>query len=381
MRIYLIWRADDSAKRLARKLDGLPLGLVTAGAYLSQSTITFDEYLGYFEQSWASLHERMPVIMTYEDRTLYSTWQVSFEYIKQRNSVSANLLRLWAYFDNQDLWYELIRHIHDEDHQWMRDLTEDKLNFDRCMRVLCDHGLADANASNIYEVESTGYGVHACVHSWMRAVLNDDLNLELKAVALKCIASHVPEQSEPQWSLVQRRLLDHANRCVEGVLREPLNSPNLAWAYDTFGSLYMNQAKMEEAEEMYIRALRGKEEAWGPKHTSTLDTVNNLGILYKNQGKMKEAEEMYLRALNGYTEAEGDYDVDIAYLTERLAVLRTKADSLSTKSLITEEGRSYATAGTRKGGRLDFSGSYDDKNKKPPRPRTRDRLLGLLKNR
>jgi hypothetical protein len=54
---------------------------------------------------------------------------------------------------------------------------------------------------------------------------------------------------------------------------------------------------------MYLRALKGKEEAWGPKHTSTLDTVNNLAVLYADQGKMKEAEEMYLRTLKGKEEA------------------------------------------------------------------------------
>lgn len=37
---------------------------------------------------------------------------------------------------------------------------------------------------------------------------------------------------------------------------------------------------------MYERALRGYEEALGPKHTSTLDTVNNLGLLYADQGKL-----------------------------------------------------------------------------------------------
>jgi tetratricopeptide (TPR) repeat protein len=71
------------------------------------------------------------------------------------------------------------------------------------------------------------------------------------------------------------------------------------------GLLYKNQGKMKEAEEMYLRALRGFEEAWGAKHTSTLDTVYGLGLLYADQGKMKEAEEMYLRALRGYEEAWG----------------------------------------------------------------------------
>jgi hypothetical protein len=41
---------------------------------------------------------------------------------------------------------------------------------------------------------------------------------------------------------------------------------------------------------MYQRALQGKEKVWGPDHTSTLDTVNNLGNLYVNQGKLDEAD-------------------------------------------------------------------------------------------
>ncbi|KAK8054772.1 nephrocystin-3 [Apiospora phragmitis] len=62
---------------------------------------------------------------------------------------------------------------------------------------------------------------------------------------------------------------------------------------------------MDEAETMYQRALQGKEKAWGPDHTSTLSTVNNLAILYKAQGRMDEAETMYQRALQGYEKALG----------------------------------------------------------------------------
>jgi tetratricopeptide (TPR) repeat protein len=51
---------------------------------------------------------------------------------------------------------------------------------------------------------------------------------------------------------------------------------------------------------MYDRALRGKEEALGVGHSSTLTTVNNLGLLYKDQGRLGEAEKMYERALRGY---------------------------------------------------------------------------------
>jgi tetratricopeptide (TPR) repeat protein len=79
---------------------------------------------------------------------------------------------------------------------------------------------------------------------------------------------------------------------------------------------------LKEAEEMYQRALAGKEKALGPEHTSTLQTVNNLGNLYKNQGKRKEAEEMYQRALAGYGKAPGPDHTKARRLTERLNALR-----------------------------------------------------------
>jgi tetratricopeptide (TPR) repeat protein len=43
--------------------------------------------------------------------------------------------------------------------------------------------------------------------------------------------------------------------------------------------------------------------AFGPDHTSTLNTVYNLGLLYADQGKLAEAEKMYTRALQGYENA------------------------------------------------------------------------------
>ncbi|KAF1817833.1 uncharacterized protein K489DRAFT_303975, partial [Dissoconium aciculare CBS 342.82] len=91
---------------------------------------------------------------------------------------------------------------------------------------------------------------------------------------------------------------------------------------NNLGNLYSNQGKMAEAEEMYVRALRGKEKAWGAEHTSTLATVNNLGSLYKIQGKLAEAEVMYLRALRGYEKLSWASPTRIESLKESLLSVR-----------------------------------------------------------
>lgn len=46
---------------------------------------------------------------------------------------------------------------------------------------------------------------------------------------------------------------------------------------------------VDAIQQIFLRALAGCEGELGPKHTSTLDTVNNLGILYQGQGRYATA--------------------------------------------------------------------------------------------
>ena len=93
---------------------------------------------------------------------------------------------------------------------------------------------------------------------------------------------------------MQQRLVPHANRCVKqyhsAEQSDRMDEEEFSDAFHNLGDLYSDQGKLAEAEKMYQRALDGYEKAWGPEHTSTLDTVNNLGLLYKDQGKPADSE-------------------------------------------------------------------------------------------
>jgi hypothetical protein len=100
-------------------LDGLPLALATAGAYLDQVATSFTDYLHLYKASWLKLQQTSPEVTSYEDRQLYSTWQLSLDHIEQQNKLSVKLLQLWAYFDNQDLWFELLREGSSNGPEWL----------------------------------------------------------------------------------------------------------------------------------------------------------------------------------------------------------------------------------------------------------------------
>jgi hypothetical protein len=60
------------------------------------------------------------------------------------------------------------------------------------MRVLTNYGLVEVEKPSLELLESRGYSIHGCVHSWIVHVLNQEWDYDLARVAVTYIASHVP---------------------------------------------------------------------------------------------------------------------------------------------------------------------------------------------
>jgi hypothetical protein len=192
-----------------------------------------------------------PELSSYEDRMLYSTWQLSLDHVRQQNELSAKLLYFWAYFNNQDLWLELFQHGDSNDPDWVRQVAKDELIFHNAMRVLSNHGLVEIEISEQDLIESRGYSIHGCVHAWTVSVLNQTWDRDLARLAVKFVGSHVPNEKSVQPWARQRRLLHHASRCSYMVLNSLVLDDNIAWECHKLGNLYASQGKLVEAEQMY----------------------------------------------------------------------------------------------------------------------------------
>jgi tetratricopeptide (TPR) repeat protein len=91
----------------------------------------------------------------------------------------------------------------------------------------------------------------------------------------------VPGSSTRDYSALQRRLLLHAQACSSQIVKS--------------GTVWCGRAESDNN--------RDVEE--GKERNTVLVAVHFLGILYANQGKLDEAEQMYERALRGYEAALG----------------------------------------------------------------------------
>jgi tetratricopeptide (TPR) repeat protein len=295
---------------LAKELDGLPLALATAGAYLRLlESFSFADYLRLYKASWLELQRDTPKLLSYasdENRALYTTWGVSLNHVKQQSELAAKLLQLWAYFDNQDVWFELLHVCQQDGPKWFSKLMQNQLSFNKAVRVLREHALVEADAAPREDrEESLGFSMHSCVHSWTVHVLNQGWDTDMAGLALECVSRHLPGNNEHNSVVIERRLMRHAGRSWIFIVNGRVDSSGREHHLHRFGDVFANQGQFNEAEKMYQRALQGYEKAWGPEHTSTLDTVNNLGNLYADLGWLDEAEKMYQRALQGKEKAWG----------------------------------------------------------------------------
>src|SRR5437762_12931129 len=104
---------DETGKELLGLLDGLPLALAQAASYLRETGLDVVSYIRLYKQQWDDLMkadgESDSPLIDYEQRSVATTWTISFQAIETRNANAANLLHLWAFIDNKNLWHGLLR--------------------------------------------------------------------------------------------------------------------------------------------------------------------------------------------------------------------------------------------------------------------------------
>lgn len=145
--------------------------MATTGTYLQCSTFTFERYLQKYEKRWNISPRRPP--QEYQERTLYTTWDLSYSRLEKGDPDAAKLLKLLAYFDNQRVWYELFHAgLTDSSPEWLRKVITDDVNFHEVMEVLVGYCFLEVHQT------SDSWSMHNCVHDWTLAALN--INIDAK---------------------------------------------------------------------------------------------------------------------------------------------------------------------------------------------------------
>ncbi|KAJ5557284.1 TPR repeat protein [Penicillium frequentans] len=298
-------QSDPFAERLAKRLDGFPLVLATAGVFVQMTGLTFERYLQEYKTHWNIYPNQLITPQEYHDRTLYTTWDITYAHLAAENPYAAKFLKMLAYFDNQSLWYGFFHAgITKNSPEWLCDVVASDVTFHGVMAILAKYSFLEIDGV------SGSWSMHNCIHDWTLAMLDEDLDMTYYWYNMDCVyACIVGVDTNTLGYTSFSPLSRHAARLADERLlgNEMISNPKIDRLHKVIrvSLLLLHQFQLDKAEQMYMRALAGYEKALGADHTSTLGTIHNLGILYRDQGKLDKAEQMYMRALAGYEKAFG----------------------------------------------------------------------------
>jgi tetratricopeptide (TPR) repeat protein len=323
------------ARKISTDVDGLPLALDQAGAFVEETPSTLAEYLALYHSQGDELRARRGKLAP-SHPSVTITFALGLARVAEANPAAADLVRACAFLAPDAIpeeiftqggreWGKLIAEAAAKPLDWVETIQEAG-RFALIHRDVQDKSL--------------------CVHRLVQEVVKDGMDATVRCAwaqrvvqALNEVFPHAEFKTWPQCE----RLVQHSKMAARLVREFGLNSAAASRLLNASGLYLVDRAQYQEAEPFFRLALAVSEKALGPEHPDTASSLNNLALLYRNQGRYPEAEPLIRRAVAIDEKALGPEHCYTATTLTNLAALYDKlgrypeAESLYRRALAIRE--------------------------------------------
>ncbi|HEY7415619.1 MAG TPA: tetratricopeptide repeat protein, partial [Ktedonobacteraceae bacterium] len=335
--------SQAQAAEIVAALDGLPLALDQAGAYIEETRCGLPQYLALYSTRRKELLLRRGRLPVDHPDSVAATWSLSFQRVEQESQAAVDLLHLLAFLDPEAIPEEIVTLGVAELGPALGIAASDPLKFDEILELLLRYSL----------IRRTPEAKFLSIHRLVQAVLRDGMDQTTQRLwaerAIRAVNRAFPSVIdlqggyEPQsWEKCQR-CLSHALMCMAYSKDYRLLFPEAARLFNEAGSYLTASASYEQAERLLLSALELRRQILEADHPDAARTLNDLGELYLNQRKYREAESRLQEALSIRRQVLGVEHLDVAQTLNDLANLHRaqgdyrKAEPFYIKALNTRE--------------------------------------------
>ena len=282
---------DTEADELIQVLDHMPLALTQASAFINRTPrMSVNTYLeGLYGNADNFLDKNLVDIRRYDrvSNSVMTTWQMSFDYVKERSPAAARLLSLMCVFVRHEIPAALLRDAYTS-------LEESAdANFQEDIYLLTNLCLVKRSA------DSSSFEMHGIAQFYIKRWLESQNEWEYwTKVFLIIVNKHYPEVKQENWPLCQA-LLPHALAALE---RVPVDAPDLeSWASLSHyvGAYMRDMGDWSKAYKMISESYEVREILLGPDDALTLDSLNSLGLVLSTLERTEDAKDVLRKTLEG----------------------------------------------------------------------------------
>jgi hypothetical protein len=270
-----------AACEICKELDGLPLALDQAGAFIEEFQCSLQDYQERYRTRRMLLLKRRGEVVSDHPEPVATTWSRPFEMVKQRSPIAADLLQLCALLHPDAIPMELLAQGAGHLGPPRASVTKDDTALDDAIVTLGAYSLIRRNRQ-----EKT-----LSIHRLVQAVLRDTMDKPTRHLwaerTVQVVNSVFPIVSFTTWPLCER-YLPHALVCTELIEQEQITGLEAARLFYNAGCYLLERARAFEAYPLLEQALVIREQQFGPEHIDTASTLDRLARCLRTQGKSSE---------------------------------------------------------------------------------------------
>ena len=305
---------QKKGEEISQEMDGLPLALDQAGAYIEETACGLSGYLDLYQTHRTKLLERRGGMASDHPESVATTWAISFEKIEGASPAAAELLRFCAFLHPDEISEELFTEGALEPASTLQLLAADLFELNAAIEEILKYSLLrrDPSAKTLN------------IHRLVQAVLKDEMEDRVQRWWAECVVrtvNHALPNVEFQTWVRYEKLFSQIQVSHTLIKAWDLEFPEAARLLDQAGEYLRERARFGEAESLCQRSLSIREKVFGFQHPDVATSFNHLARIFYSQGKYIEAEPLYLRAQEIQEKVLRADHPDVAMSLNDLAVL------------------------------------------------------------
>ena len=312
-RTMLDEREKESLEELIRELQGLPLALEQACAYIVQNDSSFSDYLNSYQKDAIEILSQASPI-GYE-KPIELTWKANFEKVSEHRG-AAEILFLSAFVAPDNIPFELLT----KGAQFISNLAElrtaeeNTRELNETLAHLTDYSLIRKDR------DSHLLSIHRLVQLVIQHGMTPDKRLEWVSTAVTLVNLCFPEPPFQSWTQCER-MIPHAFACEDLINKWRLRNNESEELLKKLAKYLTMSGKYAGLETLYESLIRLQREKYGVESLPVLVTGVAVSRLYKDQGRFEDAQSKLVEVHAAVEKQEASNQTFVAEVLNLMALL------------------------------------------------------------
>lgn len=327
---------QDTAREIIKLMDGLPLALDQAGAYIEETECGLQGYWQLYQIQAVQLLKERGALVTDHPDPVATTWSLSFKSVEQAKLAATELLRFCAFLAPDSIPVELFTESATELGRILEQVSSNPSILNATVRELLKYSLIHRDA------ESNTLSIHRLVQEVLKDQVDEEIQRMWAERVVRAMSLVFPDPEYTNWYVCRRYLL-HAQVCNSLIVQWDMTFPEAVLLLINAGGYLQQSFQYEEAELLWKGALAIRERMLGPYHLIMANSLYGLAGIYSNQGKYEQSESLYQHTLKIHEETLPPDNPYIADILENYAKLLQKMNRIEVAEQLEERARTIRT--------------------------------------